>query len=173
VLFSYRKGWFVYTPVMIFSIIGLFFILKHKTNVFKTSIVIYLIINIYMLSCWWCWWYGGGFGMRSLIQAYVLLAIPLAAFYQYVFSLEFKKQTFVFITRGLTVFLLSTFLCLNIIQTYQYDHPADHRLLHYDAMSKAAYWRIFGKFSLRDDDYAKLQQEFAPIDYKAAQKGER
>ena len=172
-LFSYRKGWFVYTPVMLFAVAGLIFILKQKTNGFKLPILIYMAINIYMLSCWWCWWYGGGFGMRALVQAYALLAIPLAAFYQYVFSFEFKKQLFVPLVKIVTIVLLSGFLCLNILQTYQYDHPAGQKLMHYDSMSKAAYWRIFGKFSLSDEDYAKYWSELSPANYDGALKGER
>lgn len=172
-LFSYRKGWFVYTPVMLFAIIGLFFVLKHKSNNFKLPIIIYLILNIYLLSCWWCWWYGGGFGMRALVQAYVLLAIPLAAFYQYIFSLDFKNRFIAPVIKCVTVSVLSFFLCLNIIQTYQYDHPREHTLLHYDSMSKDAYWRNFGKFSITDEDYIKFIHELNPADYEGAKKGKR
>ena len=80
---------------------------------------------------------------------------------------------FAFTARGLTIFLLSGFLCLNIIQTYQYDHPTDRRLLHYDSMSKAAYWRVFGKFSLSDEDYTKYTNELVPANYDGAKQGER
>jgi hypothetical protein len=172
-LFSYRKGWFIYTPVMLFAVIGLLFILKRKENTFKIPLLIYMAISIYMLSCWWCWWYGGSFGMRSFVQAYVFLAIPLAAFYQYMFSLNFKKQMFTVIARAGVVFLFSSFTCLNIIQTYQYDHPEGQRLMHYDAMSKAAYWRVFGKFELSPEEFAKFQGELIAPDYQAAQKGEK
>ena len=171
-LFSYRKGWLVYTPLMLFSLLGLFFILRRKQNTFKIPILLYLICNIYLLSSWWCWWYGGGFGMRALVQAYALLAIPLAAFYHYVFSLHLKKEFLTRLIKGSVVCLLSAFLCLNIIQTYQYDHPSGHRLLHYDAMSKDAYWRIFGRFELSDADFEKLEKELIPPDYNAAKKGE-
>jgi len=173
ILFGYRKGWFVYTPVMLFAMVGLFFILKHKSSVFKTSIIIYLVLNIYMLSCWWCWWYGGGFGMRSLVQAYALLAIPLAAFYQYIFSLEFKVRFFVPLVKCTTVLLLAGFLWLNIFQTNQYDHPFERKLLHYDSMSKAAYWRIFAKPTLSDAEYEKYLHELSPADYDGAKKGKR
>jgi len=158
-LFSYRKGWFIYTPIMVFAMLGLFFVLKIKNNPFKLPIIICLVLAIYTLSCWWCWWFGGGFGMRSMIEFYALLAIPLAAFFQYIFSLEFKKQFFVFVTRGATALLVSVFLCLNIIQTYQSNNPKSWPLMHFDSMSKDAYWRIFGKFNLSDEDYQKLGKE--------------
>jgi hypothetical protein len=172
-LFSYRKGWFVYTPIMLLAVIGLLFILKRKSNDFKMPILVYMVINTYMLSSWWCWWYGGSFGMRALVQTYALLVIPLAGFYQFIFSLELKKQFFIPIAKICTVFLLSGFLCLNIIQTYQFDHPVERRLIHYDSMSKAAYWRVFGKFSLSDEDYAKFAEELSPANYEGAKKGER
>lgn len=172
VLFSYRKGWFIYTPVMLFAIAGLF-MFKAQNKAFKFAIIIYLILNIYVLSCWWCWWFGGGFGMRALVQAYALLAIPLAAFYQFVFSSHFKKQLISVLTKGIAFAMFSGFLCLNIIQTYQYDHPANHRLLHYDSMSKEAYWQVFGKFDLSDEDYAKFEKELITPDSEAAMRGER
>jgi hypothetical protein len=172
-LFSYRKGWFVYTPIMLFAIIGLFFILKRKSNPFKIPVIVYLILNIYALSCWWCWWYGGGFGMRALVQSYALLAIPLAAFFKYIFSLNFSKQFFVFITRGTAFFSISFFLCLNVLQTYQSIYPKDHPLIHYDSMSQAAYWRVFGKITLSDEGYDAFIKELNPADYGGAKKGKR
>jgi hypothetical protein len=172
-LFSYRKGWFVYTPVMLFSIIGLFFVLKHKSSPFKLPIIICLVLAIYTLSCWWCWWFGGSFGMRSMVEFYALLAIPMAAFFQYVFSVEFKKQFFVFSIRAATVLGLSFFLCLNIIQSYQIDNPKGKPLMHYDSMSKDAYWQIFGKFNLTDEDYGKFQKSLSIPDNEGALKGKR
>jgi hypothetical protein len=171
-LFGYRKGWFVYTPIMLFAIAGLF-MLKTKNKNFKLAIIAYLILNIYVLSCWWCWWFGGGFSSRSLVQGYAFLAIPLAAFYQFIFSLNFKQQIINIFAKGLTVLLFSVFLCLNIIQKYKYDHQANHRLLHYDGMTKAAYWRVFGKFDLSDEDYTKFEKELNPPDNEAAMRGEK
>ena len=175
-LFSYRKGWFVYTPIMLFSVIGLF-MLKNNSKGFKFPIIIYLLLNIYMLSCWWCWWFGGGFGMRALVQAYAILAIPLAAFYQYLFSLDLKKQIFVVLARGIVVVLFSGFLCLNIIQTYQINHVANssyHSILHWDSMSKDAYWRVFGKFDFSSAEDAEMWgKELIPADYESAIKGKK
>ncbi len=172
-LFSYRKGWLVYTPVMMLALISLFFILKSKTDTIKIPLIIYLTLNIYVISSWWCWWYGGGFGMRPMIQAYPFLAIPLAAFYRYIFSFNFKWQFFSVALNSITVFLLSSFMCLNIIQTYQYDHPLEHKLMHFDSMTKDAYWRVFAKFNISDDDYAKYNKELEIPPSNAAIKGEQ
>ena len=112
-LLSYRKGWLVYTPIMLFSIVGLF-LMKGRSKDFKFSILIYMALNIYVLSCWWCWWFGGGFGMRALVQTYAVMAIPMAAFYNYFFSFNFRKQVMTIFLKGAVVFFFSGFLCLNI-----------------------------------------------------------
>ncbi|MEZ4951034.1 MAG: hypothetical protein R2784_16860, partial [Saprospiraceae bacterium] len=66
VLFSYRKGWFVWSPILVVGIFGWF--LSFKKEGFWL-INIFLLINLYVISSWWCWWYGGSFGMRALIES--------------------------------------------------------------------------------------------------------
>ncbi|MEO8760666.1 MAG: glycosyltransferase family 39 protein [Bacteroidia bacterium] len=165
-LFSYRKGWFIYTPVMLFAIAGLF-MLKDKAKDFKWPIIIYMCLNIYILSCWWCWWYGGSFGMRALIQCYALLAIPMAAFYEHVFSFEFKRQIFSVITRSVIVLCLCLFLFVNQLQTIQFG-PA---IIHFDSMSKETYWLAFGKFNFGTEDWQQQQEDLIHPNYEEAMKG--
>ncbi len=81
-LFSYRKGWFVYTPIMVFSIIGLFFTYRNNKKWFA-SLCVFIPLNIFIVYSWWCWWYGGSFGSRPMIDSYALMAISLASFYHY------------------------------------------------------------------------------------------
>ena len=168
VLFSYRKGWFIYTPVMLFAIAGIF-MLRDKAKDFKFSVIIYLIINIYVISCWWCWWYGGSYGMRALVDCYGLMAIPMAAFYQRVFSINFKKQIFTFALRNFVMLSLATFLSLNIIQTIQYNST----IIHFQSMTKKAYWHAFGKFSFTAEDWERQRKELNHPDMQAAMRGEK
>ena len=50
-LFSYRKGWLLYTPIMLFSLIGLFQLKKYCKGIFE-PIIIYIPLNIYLVfSC--------------------------------------------------------------------------------------------------------------------------
>ena len=165
-LFSYRKGWFVYTPVMIFAIVGLF-MLKDKAKNFTLPIIIYMIINIYILSCWWCWWYGGSLGMRALIQCYALLAIPMAAFFERIFSFNFKMQFLTIASKSLVVMCLALFLFVNQLQTMQFD-PA---MLHFDSMSKESYWHTFGKFKFDPEDWEQQQEDLIHPNYEEAMKG--
>ena len=59
------------------------------------------------------------------------------------------------------------------MQTYQCIYPKDGSLMHFDAMTKDAYWRIFGKFNLSTEDWEKFKSELHPPNYDAAKKGER
>ncbi len=155
-LFSYRKGWLVYTPVMFFALAGFIFLYKKSTQLFW-PVLIYFLLNLYVVFSWWCWWYGGSYGARSLIETYALLALPLAAFVERVAG----SKTFIHIPVYL-VFLF--FIYLNMFQMRQYRIT----LLHWDSTSKQLYWKVF----LRNrwpDNYKKLLD---PPDYKIAlQKG--
>ena len=87
VLFSFRKGWFIYTPMMLFTMIGFWQMYKHNKNLFA-PVFIYFIINFYIVSSWSCWWYGACFGVRSLIPSYAVLSIPFGYFIVYSFKLS-------------------------------------------------------------------------------------
>jgi hypothetical protein len=133
-LFSFRKGWLIYTPSMILAVVGMYFVWK-KNRIFFYPILFFFLINLYVISSWWCWWYGGGFGMRALIESYALLAIPLAAFLSWASQLKLKAKIPVF-TCILLLSMLSTF------HTIRYYYGS----IHWDSMTKEAYfdgfWRI-------------------------------
>jgi len=142
-LFSFRKGWLVYTPLIVFALAGIFW-LKDKLAQIKLGLIIFLIINIYVVFSWWCWWYGGSYGQRALIDSYALLAIPLAAFVNYIAA----KKWYIKLPFSILVLF---FIWLNIFQTYQYEFKS----LHYEAMSKKLYFKQFGKLNKIDkfDEY--------------------
>jgi len=137
-LFSFQKGWLVYTPIMFFAIVGLF-ISNETLKKTRVAIVSFMIINIYIIFSWWCWWYGGTFGQRSMIESYVLLAIPFASFIKIVID---KKIVLKILLAGISVFLI----WLNIFQTYQYEYKS----LHWDGMTKELYFKQFGKLDKID-----------------------
>jgi hypothetical protein len=133
ILFSWRKGLFIYTPLIILGFVGIIF-LKQYTKQWSTVLYIFIPLNLYIISCWWCWWYGGSFSQRALIDSFPLLAIPMcAAVSQILKSNAIVQQA---------VALLVIFgIQLNIFQTKQYTSS----LLHYDSMSKETYFKIFWK----------------------------
>ena len=76
-LFSYRKGFFVYTPVMFIACFGI--ISVYAENKYRGySLLFFLLVTIYVLSSWWNWYYGDSFGMRSMIDFYPVFAFLLA-----------------------------------------------------------------------------------------------
>jgi hypothetical protein len=80
-LFSAQKGWLVYTPIMLFSLIGFVFLYK-KHRPYFWSIFLFTLLFIYISFAHKFWVYGGGLGQRQMIQIYPLLAFPMAAFFE-------------------------------------------------------------------------------------------
>lgn len=157
-LVGYRKGWLVYTPVMIFAIIGMF-LLKKKIPVMKWSIPIISFLAIYILSSWWCWWFGGSFGSRSMVEYYALLIFPLAAFIDKISTIKYLNYSFIFIF-GFTIFY-------NILGT-------DKKIwseLHWDSMSKESFWYTFSKIGLNEEEKKLLEILHSSPDYENARKG--
>ena len=156
-LFSYRKGWLLYTPMMSLAMVG-FIMLYRQQRDFFIPILTFFLVNLYIIVCWWTWWYGGSFGMRPLIESYALLTIPFAAF---VNSL-LKAKLGIKIAGLALCFIL---IIHSLFETGQYTYGA----IHWDSMSKKAYWYSFGKLH-PDGEFYKLLK--AP-DYEKAIKGER
>jgi hypothetical protein len=143
-LFSYRKGWLVYTPLMVFAFVGITVLWKQKRGI-AVPIVIYTLFNVYLVSSWWSWWYGGGFGMRAYVETYAIYALGFAAFVDWVL----KSKLLVRIPILLLVFALVGF---SYFQTRQYYWGA----IHYVGMTKEAYWHQFLKLKPYGDYYKKL-----------------
>lgn len=154
-LFSYRKGWLVYTPLMLFSLVGIFFTFKNNKS-WASSLSVFVPLNIFIIYSWWCWWYGGSFGSRPMIDSYGLMAISLASFYQYF-------QKFKVYRRAVPLLIIFVTISLNIFQSYQ-----TKTCLHYDSMCKESYWNNFAVLGW-PDNYNDLLE---PPDYSKAIKGE-
>jgi hypothetical protein len=158
-LFSFRKGWLVYTPLMIMALAGIYFLNKdEKTIAMRLPILVFLIVNIYIVFSWWCWWYGGSFGQRSLIESYAMLAIPLAAFIRFIMI-----QKLILKTTALIIILF--FIFLNLFQTHQFEQ----KILHWDGMTRNLYFRQFLRMR-KIDNYDKYINW---IDYNEAKQGNR
>jgi len=155
-LLSYNKGWLVYTPIMWLAIAG-FFLMHNKLKNFLWPSLITMLITIYIIFSWWCWWYGGSFSARPLVEFYVIMSLPLGAFFTFILQ---KK----FIPKALTAIVVGFLLWLNLFQTRQYGTS----LLHWDSMSKEVYWAIWGKQSW-PENYEKM---LIHPDYDKAKKGE-
>lgn len=130
-LFSYRKGMFVYTPLLFVSMAG--FIPLFRTSMYRFAMLFaFLFILIYVLSSWFMWFYGGSFSQRVMIDFYVFFSILLAAGLQ---KLRGHKMQKYFIA----LIVLVVLFCQ--VQTYQYRHMQ----IHWSDMNKEKYWDVFMK----------------------------
>lgn len=111
ILFSFNRGWFIYTPVAFLSIAGLYGIFReNKSNVIW--ILIFLILFIYIASCWWMWYYASKFGQRIFIDIYALIAILLVYLFRIIQGKKIFRITFT------TLFVLLT--GFSLVQFYQH-----------------------------------------------------
>lgn len=155
-LFSFRKGWFVYTPLMIFAIAGIFLLPRYLKNA-ALAVPAFTILNVYVIFSWWSWWYGGSYGARPLIDSYALMAIPLAAFIEH--SLKWRNALKV------PIFVLFTLLTVHgIFQTLQYYYGA----IHWDSMTREAYFDSFGRLKASSN----FKYLITEPDYESALKGD-
>ncbi len=157
-LFSYRKGWLVYTPVMLFALAGFFMVWKKGKEFFWASLVFFLSFLL-LVSSWTTWWFGGCYSQRTMLQIYPLMALLLGFFVQWAIS---KGP----IIKWISVSTIVCLIGLNLFQTWQYEN----NILDWSRMTKKYYWEVFLKTSVpegaeklllisRDDPDAVLKDE--------------
>ena len=73
-LFSFEKGWLTWSPYMVIMLLSTI-VYSLKKFVFLSLFLLPLLLIIYILSSWWCWTYGDGFGQRPMIEFIPLIAI--------------------------------------------------------------------------------------------------
>ena len=154
ILFSFRKGWWIYTPLMLAATLSIVFLFR-KLPAMAIAIFLFVGLNIYVQASWWCWWFGGAFGLRAFIDSYAVLAIPLAVLVSKVLELKWRGAPI--------LLLLGLFTWYNLFQTKQYNHSS----LHYWWMSKTSYQLAFLKKNARPGYWSAI-----PVpDYAKARKG--
>jgi len=140
VLFSFRKGWLLYTPIMVFALIGMRFLYKQNKGLF-IPVLVYFFLNLYIVSCWSTWWYAESFGQRALVPSYALLIIPLG------YTLNWIQSNSLLVQRLLFTLLLALG-GLNLFQTWQYHKG----IIHGSRMSMDYYFSVFGETAVTEDD---------------------
>jgi hypothetical protein len=127
VLLGWEKGWFIYTPVTVLMIAGFFLM---KKSVYRTAIITFCLLNIYVIISWHIWRYGASYSCRALMQSYPLFAFPLACFVSISLRSKWKYPAYLlFIYLG----------AVNIFQIWQYNL----NILHYDDMNFKYYKAIY------------------------------
>lgn len=133
VLFGVRRGIFFYAPALLISIAGLIILFGKKRSYFWGFLIVFAVFT-YLISSWWCWWYGGSFSMRPFVDVLPIFAIPLA-------FLLYRIHKFL---KVLVILLLLVSTSLTQLYSYQFIH----NILHYDGME----WEEFNTVFLQTDE---------------------
>jgi hypothetical protein len=129
VLFSYEKGLFVYTPVLLLLIPSVIVLFWKKLFYRAIAATAFFSSIIYVLSSWEVWWYNCGYGQRAFIDFYAGIFLVIAFFVE--------KSTLL-IKRLLWLFLVLVIL-INNIQARQYRL----HIFNWEKMDKVKYWNVF------------------------------
>ncbi len=133
-LFSYRKGWLVYSPLVAFGFAGIAVaLLRRPRPQWLGGVLLYLVVELYVVFSWHQWWYGGSFGCRALVGALPLMALPMA----YLFQVISERGRLA--TAALALVVLAG-VRLNLFQQEQYLAA----IIHWDSMTRERYWEVFG-----------------------------
>lgn len=132
---SYRSGWLTYTPLLIFSFVGLYSFVKHGEN--RVMVLVFFAFSFYITSAWDIWWYGGT-GGRAMIQSYPVILMPLATFVEQLKDTKIRKWIFAPV--------ILVFVYVNVWFTYAAH--ANGGLYDPNGMTKEYYWHVVGRFNV-------------------------
>lgn len=131
VLFGIRRGLFIWTPVMVMAALSVV-ALRRWDRSRAGAAALYWTVNVYVISSWWIWYYGSGFGHRAFIEHYVVFIIPLALMLDRWNAWKLRAaQAF-----------LALASCFTFAQFFQYNHG----LLHDESMDRRKYAYSFLRF---------------------------
>ena len=137
VLFGFRKGLYIYSTIMIFATIGIYYLYKYNRKLFL-PVLIFFISNVYVISC-----YSSlvAFGWRAFIEIHAVLAIPLAYF---TFNI-FRQRS---LLKFSLLILLLLVLTLNLFKIYQLSIG----VIDGSRMTREYYLKTFFKTQVSDED---------------------
>lgn len=143
-LFSYKKGLFVYLPILLLALPGFYGWWKFRPFSAAMLLALFLLL-VYVFSSWWCWYYGGSFGIRVMADWMALFALLILFTFRQIPS---RPTRFVY---GGVLGLLVLFCQFQTLQ-YRYN------VIHWSEMTKEKYWDVF-----LNTDFLKKKSPPAPV----------
>ncbi|HRF79139.1 MAG TPA: hypothetical protein PL070_03550 [Flavobacteriales bacterium] len=135
VLFGFRRGLFLWTPMMLLP--ALCVLLLWRTDRLRSATaMLYWSVSTYIISSWWIWYYGGGYASRVHIDHYPILVLPMVLVVSNWSGFRWTVAR---------IFLAAT-IALNLAQLWQYNNG----FLHHESMDRAKYAYAFLRF---DEDH--------------------
>lgn len=129
ILFSYKKGLFLYTPMYLVSMLGGLYFWNRSKYAFWTWLGFFILLT-YILSSWHMWYYGGSFSSRVFVEYLPYFGISLGLLFRSLQNRVLRK-----VLSGAIVVLV--LFCQ--IQIYQYRYYQ----IHWEEMTKEKYWDVF------------------------------
>jgi hypothetical protein len=153
-LFSFKKGWLVYTPMMLFAFLGLVFWFR-TAQVGKFAVPLFCFFSLWLLSSWETWWYGGSFSQRAMVDGMGIWAFGMAAFVGWL-AKHSRLRQIVMVTGSLLI-------VLNLFQTHQYQLG----IIDPERMTAAYYKASFLKLQVGSEEHA-LKEVDRDVDMNTA-----
>lgn len=130
ILFSPARGLLVYSPILIFSFVGIILCWVKPEFVLLRYLSIGVIANLFLYSKFFMWWGGNTYGPRLLAD----LSPILCLFFYPIKNFLAKRST-----KIIFVVLMIFSIAAHAIGAYTYDPYFDSNL-HIDSSSKAAWF---------------------------------
>lgn len=125
ILFYPYRGLFFYSPVLIFSFFGLFFMFKNKKDTTYAMVILLLFLSyLFINSTFVFWWAGSTYGLRFWVYVIPFLMISLGHIY-YISS----KKTKLFL-----LILLSLSLFIQLLGQQELRHTQTNFILENDKL---------------------------------------
>lgn len=167
VLFGFNKGMFVYSPVLLLMIPGMFLFFRYNRYM-AIGFWLVFILTVYIISAWWCWWYGGSFGLRALTDFYGIYALALMVFLNYLPAWG-RGVSLLVIALGIYVFqVFDTQFKNNIIR---YDGMDYNQFRYVFLKTQPRYqWILYRNIDTLSPKFEELQQIKGVIDPKSGKR---
>lgn len=145
-ILSYRTGWLVYSPLMVFSLIGFINLFRKNKGIFYPTFI-FAMSFIYIAFAWDIWWYGGSLGQRTMVQAYPILLFPFCGFIEWTLA---SRSKWIKIGIGAITVL---FIYANLWFTHQ-AHLGG--ILKISRMQKQYFWKTLFTYEINRNDVKLL-----------------
>ncbi len=78
VLFSGFHGLFSWHPLLLLALVGMILLFR-RMPILVSSLLSAFVLQVYLISSWWCWWQGASFGGRMFSSCSFIFVFGLAA----------------------------------------------------------------------------------------------
>lgn len=145
-LFSFKKGWLLYTPLFLLIPFGLSRAFKNEARL-SLGILLLTLLSVYIFSSWECWWFAESFGSRVMQETYPVLAILIG----FVLTGINSNKIYKFFLLSVSFLILG----LNFLHSIQYKTGAIHNMRN----TKDHYLSHFGVINTDEMDQSLLEMD--------------